>query len=32
MHGVTMKFSEEFLAEIIGLLMEGIKFSKETSI
>ena len=32
LHGVTMKFSEEFITKIMGLPMEGLKFSKETSI
>ena len=30
--GVTMHLTEEFLAKIIGLPMEGNKFSKQTSI
>lgn len=32
LHGVMVKLNEEFIAEITGLPMEGIKFSKETSI
>ena len=31
-HGVTMKLSKEFIIEIMSLPMEGLKFSKETSI
>lgn len=32
MHGVIVKLSKEFIAETTGLPMEGLKFSKETSI
>ena len=32
LHGVTVKLTEEFIAEVMGLPMQGIKFSKQTSI
>lgn len=32
LHGVTVKLTEEFIAEITGLPTEGIKFTKQTSI
>ena len=32
MHGATIKLTEEFIAEITGLPMEGIKYKKDTSI
>ena len=32
LHGVTVKMTKKFIVDIMGLLMEGIKFSKETSI
>ena len=32
MHGVTMDLSEDFIAKVIGLPKEGIKFIKETNI
>ena len=32
LHGVHVNLFEEFIAEITGFLMEGLKFSKETNI
>lgn len=32
LHGVIMNLMEDFIAEITGLPMEGIKFSKQTNI
>ena len=32
LHGVTVHLTKEFLAEIMGLPMEGINFSKQMSI
>ena len=32
LHGVTVDLIEEFIVEITGLPMEGLKFRKETSI
>ena len=32
LHGVTVHLMEEFIAEIIGLPMESIRFSKQMSI
>lgn len=32
LHGVMVNLTEEFIFELTGLPMEGIKFSKETSI
>ena len=32
LHGITVCLTKDFIAEVIGLPKEGIKFSKETSI
>ena len=32
LHGVTVKLTEDFIAKVIGLPNEGLKFNKETSI
>ena len=32
LHGVIVKLLEEFISDIIGLPMEGLKFNKETRI